>query len=54
MGFDDVYHMTSVIHDPDDAEWWLRAGDAKWKNKGIFAQEDWDKLLGHCQVCHLL
>lgn len=54
MGFDDVYHMTSVIHDPDDAEWWLRAGDAKWKNKGIFTREDWDKLLGHCQVCHLL
>ncbi len=50
MGFDDVYHMTSVFHDPDDAQWWLRAGDAKWNNKGTFTQEDWDKLLGHCQV----
>jgi hypothetical protein len=50
MGFDHVYHMNSVLHDQDDAWWWCRAGDAKWKNKGSMNLEDWDKLLGHCQV----
>jgi Sulfotransferase domain len=50
MGISDVYHMINVFHNPDDAQWWMRAGDAKWNNKGTFTREDWDKLLGHCQV----
>ena len=50
MGFDEVYHMVSVWHNPDDAQWWQRAADASWENKGTFTREDWDKLLGHCQV----
>lgn len=54
LGFDDVYHMTCVFRDPDDAQWWLRAGEAKWNNKGTFTRQDWDRLLGHCQaVCDL-
>lgn len=54
MGFDHVYHMNSVLCDPDDAQWWLRAGEAKWNHKGTFTKEDWDKLLGHCQaVCDI-
>lgn len=54
MGFEHVYHMVSVMHDPDDAQWWLRAGDAKWNKRGTFTKDDWDKLLGHCQVRHIL
>ena len=52
MGFDDIYHMTSVFHDQDDAQWWIRAADAKWNHEGTFGREDWDKLLGHCQGNH--
>lgn len=54
MGLSEIYHMTSIMQDPDDAQWWLRAGDAKWKNRGTFTKEDWEQLLGHCQaVCDL-
>ncbi|KAF7510652.1 hypothetical protein GJ744_006264 [Endocarpon pusillum] len=54
MGFNNIYHLLSVLHDPDDAQWWLRAGDAKWNKRGTFTKEDFDKLLGHCQaVCDL-
>jgi hypothetical protein len=43
--------MINVVHDPDDAQWWSRAADAKWNNKGsMFTREEWDQLLGHCQV----
>jgi Sulfotransferase domain len=51
MGFEDVYHMTSAFHNPDDAQWWIRAANAKWNEKGTFTRGDWDKLLGHCEVC---
>lgn len=50
MGFGEIYHMTSVIRNPDDAQWWLRAGNAKFHNKGQFTREDYDQLLGHCQA----
>ncbi|ERF72025.1 hypothetical protein EPUS_08419 [Endocarpon pusillum Z07020] len=54
MDFNNIYHFRSVIHDPDDAQWWLRAGDAKWNRRGKFTKENWDQLLGHCQaVCDL-
>lgn len=52
LGLCDVYHMLSCIQNQDDCQWWLKALDAKYRNKGSFTLEDWDKLLGHCQaVC---
>ncbi|KAG9235549.1 hypothetical protein BJ875DRAFT_440225 [Amylocarpus encephaloides] len=50
LGISDVYHMQSVIVDPDDAQWWYRAFDAKYEGKGKFEKEEWDQLLGHCQA----
>ncbi len=50
LGIKEVYHMQSDWKDPDDAQWWLRAFRAKYHNEGSFGNQDWDKLLGHCQV----
>ena len=37
-----------------DVALWGTAFDAKFEGKGKpFSREDWDKLLGHCQVSNL-
>jgi hypothetical protein len=50
-----VHHMVDVFYNSDDAQWFNRANDAKHFGKGTFGKgtfgkEDWDKLLGDCQV----
>lgn len=50
LGFGDVYDMSSVFHNPHHATWWMQALRAKYENEGRFAREDWDKVLGTCQV----
>ena len=50
LGISRVHHMVDVFYDSDDAQWFNRANDAKHFGKGIFTKEDWDKLLGNCQV----
>lgn len=50
LGLQKCYHMTSVMHDPDDSQWWIRAIDAKFHGKGAFGQKEFDQLLGDCQV----
>jgi hypothetical protein len=42
--------MVDVFYNSDDAQWFMRANEAKHRNKGTFTKEDWDKLLGDCQV----
>lgn len=52
LGFNDVYHMTSMLEEnPRDSEMWVEAYEAKFEGKGKpFGREEWDQLLGHCQV----
>ena len=53
LGFDDCYHMLNMLKNPPDADMWTEAVNAKYFGKGIpFAKEDWDGLLGNCQVSH--
>lgn len=33
-----------------DGELWMDAFNAKYEGVGTFEREDWDQLLGHCQV----
>jgi hypothetical protein len=42
--------MVDVFYNSDDAQWFNRANDAKHFGIGTFGKEDWDKLLGDCQV----
>ena len=52
LGYTDCYHMLNVLKNPPDADMWLEAIDAKYNGKGrLFEREDWDRLLGECQVC---
>lgn len=53
LGFNDVYHMTSMLEEnPRDSDMWVEAYEAKFEGKGKpFGKEDWDQLLGHCEVC---
>lgn len=51
LGYNETYHMMTVWENPRDAEMWIEAYDAKYFGKGKpFQREDWDQLLGHCQV----
>ena len=57
LGFDHVYHMDSALNNPQDNDLWLRALATKYPdhplNRGYeqgFGREEWDQLLGHCQV----
>ena len=51
LGFDHVYHMDSALNNPPDNAMWLCALDAKLDHKACpFGREEWDQLLGHCQV----
>jgi len=51
LGYVDTYHMKSVIENPMDCQMWIEALEAKYFGKGKpFEREDWDQLLGHCQV----
>lgn len=51
LGFDHVYHMDSALNNPLDNDMWLRALDSKYgTNASSFGRQEWDQLLGHCQV----
>ena len=57
LGFDHVYHMESALNNPQDNDLWLRALATKYPDhplsrgyEGGFGIEEWDQLLGHCQV----
>jgi hypothetical protein len=53
LGYNDVYHMTSVLTgNPSDAKLWRKAYDFYYGGKGSWSKKDWDALLGHCMVCH--
>ena len=43
--------MDNVFENPPDMDMWTQAFEAKFEGKGKpFNKDDWDKLLGHCQV----
>jgi len=51
LGYNDTYHMMSVMENPMDGEMWIEAYEAKYFGKGKpYGREEWDQLLGHCQV----
>lgn len=51
LGLDHVYHMESALNNPPDNNMWLRALETKFgPSETSFSREDWDQLLGHCQV----
>ena len=51
LGYSDCYHMFNLLKNPPDADMWLDAINAKFHGKGReFEKEDWDRLLGNCQV----
>ena len=54
LGFVETYHTISIFGNVSDCRMWRRAIDAKFFGKGKpFERQDWDKLLGHCQVSSL-
>lgn len=51
LGYNDTYHMMSVMENPMDGEMWIEAYEAKYFGKGKpYGREEWDQLLGNCQV----
>jgi Sulfotransferase domain len=51
LGYNDTYHMMSAsVENPPDCLLWQDAFAAKFEGKGKFGREQWDQLLGHCQV----
>lgn len=45
--------MTSIleVNNVKESKVWMKALSAKFDGKGTFEKEDWDELLGNCQVC---
>ena len=51
LGYTDCYHMMSAsVENPPDCLMWMDALTAKYDGIGTFGREQWDQLLGHCQV----
>lgn len=42
--------MAVSVENPPDALYWMDALSYKYDGKGEFGREQWDQLLGHCQV----
>lgn len=42
--------MSASVENPPDCIMWQRAFEAKYDGIGRFGREEWDSLLGHCQV----
>ena len=43
--------MLETLYNPPDARMWEEAADAEYYGKGKpFGKEEWDQLLGDCQV----
>lgn len=51
LGYDKCYHMLSTISNPLDVDMWLEAANDEHYGLGKpFGREQWDQLLGDCQV----
>ena len=50
LGYHETYHMLSVFASPSDSDMWTEAFEAKYVGGKPFTRENWDQLLGHCQV----
>ena len=52
LGYNDTYHgFSTLIENPRDCEMWYAALRAKYDGAGTpFGRDEWDRLLGHCQV----
>lgn len=51
LGYVDTYHMMNAsVENPPDCLMWQDAFAAIYDGKGKFGKEEWDALLGHCQV----
>ena len=46
--------MMNCLIDPNDNDMWLEAINGKYYGGKPFERQDWDMLLGHCQVCRSL
>ena len=51
LGYDGIYHMESIVENPDDAYMWAEAMRYKGTGKGRpFTKEDFDQVLGESEV----
>jgi hypothetical protein len=51
LGYNAVHHMQSIFANPLQNEMWAEAINAKFFGRGKpYGKEEWDQLLGHCQV----
>lgn len=52
LGYHKTYHgYSAALENPKDCEMWLDAMRAKFEGRGkMFGREEFDRLLGHCQV----
>lgn len=53
LGYNSRYHgFAAALENPKDCEMWYAALRAKFEGKGqLFGRDEFDQLLGHCQVC---
>lgn len=42
--------MSASVENSLDCLMWQKAFAAKYEGRGKFEREEWDQLLGHCQV----
>ena len=51
LGYNKTYRMAETLINPPDSKMWQQAIDAEFYAKGKpFGKEQWDQLLGDCQV----
>ncbi|KAF2461469.1 P-loop containing nucleoside triphosphate hydrolase protein [Lineolata rhizophorae] len=50
LGYDHVYHMASVFHNPPDADIWHEAAAAWVGKRKPLTREEWDQVLGHAMA----
>ncbi|CAK5266755.1 unnamed protein product [Mycena citricolor] len=50
LGYDEVYHMESVLANPHDADLWVEAYHTKYVKGELVKREKWDEILGHCEA----
>ena len=51
LGYKGVYHVNSLVRNPQDAGMWAEALRYKFRGEGQpFSRADWDCLLGEVQV----
>lgn len=50
LGYGKVYHGWTWVREPNDSVTWRKLYDATYRGKEGMTQEDWDGLLGDCEV----